>query len=377
MNLQTTPALPAPVIPRCAWTGSDRVPFSRDQLRQDILQILWHHLRTTTLFADEAQVRPLAGKPLPEWFSFWQLDREAAEFEVGFPQVANTIFGRCLEMQFDFGYRGVLTNQAAAMELDSDHTWVALYLHDLMTSDVVNEVEAWSTNDLKAAIKRCYGVSKMANARLALEDREIFSYFSSPKSGDRDDSAPLDGLTIRQVAMLAGMEEMSVRTAVNCKGPNHLPTYKDDGRTLVRSEDAKTWLKAKGKYVPITREWSGQQLRLEKTKFASLYELDGALQQQILHLSGVAGTMPDELRSRLRAVYEAHGHGDVFGAMTYDQAKDAKLMAAVAEALFLPPQLLILRAQQAQLSDELQQLDREISRLEPTSTPPAASIAAN
>lgn len=358
-----------------------QVPFSRDQLRQDILQVFWHHLRTTTLFVEEAKVWPLVGKPAPEIYpvlggGFWRLDMEPADFEVSFSQVANTMFARCLEMQFDFAYRGVLTNQAMAMEMDGDHTWVALHLQDLVASHVAEEVEAYVGPGLRPAIKRCHETSELANARLALEDRDIFCYFSAPKSGERDESAPLEGLTIRQIAMLSGMEEMSVRTAVSRKGPNQLPTYKEDGRTLVRSEDARAWLKAKGRYLPITREWSGQQLRLEKAKFANLSELDDALQQQILHLSGVAGSAPEELKARLRSTFEAHGHGDMFGVMTYSQAKDAKLMTAVAEALSLPPQLLVHRAQQAQLSDELQHLDREISRLEPTTEPPASPPSA-
>lgn len=361
--------------------GNFQLPFGRDQLRQDILQLFWHQLRMTTLFVDEAKVWPLVGKPAPELHpvlggGFWRLDLEPAAYEVSFSQVADTIFASCLEMQFDFAYRGVLTNQAAAMEMDSDHTWVALYLHDLVASHVAEEVEAYTDPRLRQAIKRCHETSELANARLALEDHEIFCYFSSPKSGERDESAPLEELTIRQIAMLSGMEEMSVRTAVSRKGPNQLPTYKADGRTLVRSKDARAWLKAKGRYLPITREWSGQQLRLEKAKFANLSELNDALQQQILHLSGIAGSAPEELKGRLRSIYETHGHGDVFGVMTSAQAKDAKLMTAVAEALSLPPQLLVLRAQQAQLSDELQYLDWEISRLEPATEPPASPASA-
>ena len=355
------------------------VPFGREQLRQDMLLIFWHQLRTTSLFVEEAKVGALVGSASMVdcvGSRFWNMDLGHSDFEVGIEQYKGTKFASCLEMQFDFGYRGVLTNQAVAMEMDCDHTWVALYLHDLKTSDVVNEVEAWSSADLKTAIKRCHETSELANARLALENREIFCYFSSSRSGDRDESAPLEGLTIRQVAMLSGMEEMSVRTAVSRKGPNQLPTYKEDGRTLVRSEDARAWLKAKGRYLPITREWSGQQLRLEKTKFANLTELDDALRQQMLYLSGAAGTSPEELKTRLRSIYEAHGYPDVFGVTTYTQAKDAKLIAAVSEALSLPPQLLVLRAQQAQLTDELQQLDREISRLEPALAPPASPATA-
>lgn len=359
-----------------------QVPFSRDKLRQDILLIFWHHLRTTTLFVEEAKVWPLVGKPVPEDYplfgrqGFWRLDMEPADFEVSFSQVANSMFARCLEMQFDFAYRGVYTNQAPSMAMDGDHTWVALYLHDLVASLLAEEVEAYVGPGLRPAIKRCHEASELANARLALEDQEIFCYFSSPKSGERDESAPFEGLTIRQIAMLSGMEEMSIRTAVSRKGPNQLPTYKENGRTLVRSDDAREWLKVKGRYLPIVHEWSGQQLRLEKTKFANLDELDGALQQQILHLSGADGREPGELKARLRSIYETHGHGDMFGVMTHAQAKDAKLMTAVAEALSLPPQLLVLRAHQAQLSDELLHLDREISRLEPTTAPPAAPAAA-
>lgn len=355
-------------------TSNFQLPCNRDQLRQDILQIFWHHLRTTTLFVAEEKLWPLLSSSASgESYShgLWSLDEGPASFGVGFSQVADTMFARCLEMQFDFAYRGVLTNQGPRMELDGDHTWVALYLQDLVDSFVVEEVDAYDSPELKPAIKRCYEASGLANARLALEDREIFCYFSSPKSGEGE-WATSDGLTIRQIAMLSSMEEMSVRTAVSRKGPNQLPTFKQNGRTLVRSEDARAWLKAKGRYLPITREWSGQHLRLEKTKFANLSEFDDALQEHVLYLGGVAGTAPEEFRARLRSINEAHGHGAVFNVMSYAQVEDAKLITAIADALSLPPQLLLLRAQQARLSNELQQLDWEISQLEPTIEPPAS-----
>lgn len=68
-----------------------------------------------------------------------------------------------------------------------------------------------------------------------------------------DDSTSQDGLTVRQMALLAGMEEMTIRTAASRKGPNYMVSTKDGSRTVFERSVAKEWLKAKGRYTPVQR----------------------------------------------------------------------------------------------------------------------------
>jgi len=55
-------------------------------------------------------------------------------------------------------------------------------------------------------------------------------------------------LSLEQVALLANVDERTVRNAASEKGDNPLKTIKEGGRTVVRPEDALEWLKTKPKF---------------------------------------------------------------------------------------------------------------------------------
>lgn len=340
------------------------VPFDKEQLHKDALMIFWHQLRVTSLFVAPEKLWPLSlaggshGGGIAHG-DFWCLDSGPEECDVPYSAIRESTFAKCLEQQYDFAFHGLVSDSGPSMEMDGDHTWVALFLCDLSRALVVLEIGAYGATELEAAVKRCFHACELANARRALEDQEIFSYFAYASTDDRSEHAPYDGLTIHQLALLSGLEEMSVRTAASRKGPNMLPTYKEGGRTLVRSEDAREWLKAKGRYITITRHWVSEGLALEKTKFSGLGDLYRSLATH-LNRFALTGSTVDERLARLHDVYERHGYKPDFD-LSDEQALNASLMAEVAEVLQLPPELLVLRAKQAQLSDSLRQVDWQIS----------------
>ena len=57
-------------------------------------------------------------------------------------------------------------------------------------------------------------------------------------------------LTLAEVALLANMDERSVRNAANPKLPNHLQTEQVGRRSLVRPEEARRWLELRKGFVP-------------------------------------------------------------------------------------------------------------------------------
>jgi hypothetical protein len=63
-----------------------------------------------------------------------------------------------------------------------------------------------------------------------------------------------DMLTIREVALLADMDERSVRNATNPKNPGALKTVQAGKRTLVRPADAKSWLAGRKSYTALREE---------------------------------------------------------------------------------------------------------------------------
>lgn len=342
-------------------------PFSKDQLRQDVLTIFWMQVRLTTLFVDNARIWALLARPVEREGLLWDMDRVPADFDLTYAAVASSTFAQAMEQQYDFAFLGVRTDLLEPMEYETMHTWVAAYLLDLMTSRFVEESESFG-QDLHSAIQRCLHTSELANARLVLEGKENFAYFNSAQhDGKQDEPTALNALTIRQIALLAGMEEMSVRTAASRKGPNQLQTFKEDTRTLVRVEDARVWLKARGKYVPITRSWQGRELRLDQTKFESVGELDQALQNQLGYVKSLPSTQGDP-SALLSQAFEQSGLGSFF-VVTAEVTGNRDLLTKIAGVLQLPSDLLILRAEQAQLNNDLYYLERRIAqRLDSTLT---------
>jgi len=346
------------------------IPFSREQLRQDILAIHWLQMRVTSLFAEDSRVWALVGKPAERDGLLWALDLGPSAFELTHEDVASSVFAKALEQQYDYAFHGVLTDLLEPMEYETMHTWVAAHLLDLSVSRFVEECEGYGGPDFSGAIQRCLHTSELANARLALEERETFSYFNSARSDGKQDAATaLDALTIRQIALLAGMEEMSVRTAASRKGPTQLQTYKEDMRTLVRVDDARAWLKAKGKYVSVTRRWLTEELRLEKTRFAGVGELYEALRAQLAYISNLPTAQGDPLK-RLQAAFEDSGLEPAF-VVNAEVTRNKALLSKIADVLSLPADLLILRAEQAQLNNDLWWVEKAIT--DRMQAPPANS----
>lgn len=341
-------------------------PFTKDQLRQDILNLYVQALRRTALFADADQVFALSGQVASQQALLWDPEMTPADMELTYAAVTGSAFAKALEQQFEFGFNGVVGVGAEPLEYWTTHTWVAAHLLDLVGSRFEEE---WASHgvDCSESVRRCLHTSELANARLVLEGREPFSNYPWARGdGKSDEQSMGDALTVRQMALLAGMEEMSIRTAASRKGANQLRTVKEDNRTLVRPEDAREWLKAKGRYVPISRQWVGGDLNLETTKFSALHELEDALRQRLCHLEVHAEGNNQDLADRLYAAFAGRGHEAAIS-LTPKAVADTALLADVAELLQLPAELLSLRARQALLTQELAVVGSAIRQQVPAS----------
>lgn len=334
------------------------LPFTVAQLRQDILNIYLLQLRITYLVADPESVWTLTQKPPRIGGALWNPDVQASDFGLSYSDIRHTELAKALEQEYDYGFFGILGIGLEQMHYESIHTWVAAYLMDLKSSETVSEWESYGV-DLAGSVSRCLHTCELANARVVLEGNEAFSHFAGIRGDGKDSSATaLDALTVRQMALLSGMEEMTIRTAVSRKSANPLQTYKDDRRTLVSTEIAKAWLIAKGRYVPITRRWSGGELNLEKTKFTSIDAIDAAIDDRIRQLE-LRGVGRGDLRKEMDAAFLARGFRRDF-VLEQASLRDSGLMTRVAEILELPTNLLVLRAREAALHDELATLERAV-----------------
>jgi len=333
------------------------VPFSLEQLRQDVVEIYGRHLWAATLFssAEDQAITTPNGKAMPEaGHLLWSPDEDAAAIGLRYEDIAGSPLVKALEQEYDYAFHGVSQLGVEAMEYESIHTWVAAYLMDLSVSRVVLEWESYG-GELSSSIERCLHACELANARRVLEGFEPFSHFSSARADDKEDRVAIDALTIRQVALLGAMEEMSIRQAASRK---QLKTHKaeDSRTTLVSLEEAKLWLKAKGKYLEITKRWAGGELDLRKTKFASWDEFFNAIDAHARRLETQGNVGIRQLA--LQAASAAGWNTPLI--LQPDYVDEPALLQAIAAALQLPPDLFLLRAKQAQLGSEMRILEQSL-----------------
>lgn len=321
-------------------------PFTLEQLHSDILGIYLLQLRATNLFANDHKVWTLAGKVGIDDGLIWDGSLAPEDYGIAYSDIEDTTFALVLEQQYSFAFMGLDNLLCEPMEMDTMHTWVAAYLTDLKSS--VFEAE-WGANGANVVLDRCLHTCALANARNVLEGGPNFYPYMSEK--DNEANKTEDALSVHQMALLSGMEEMSIRTAISRKSANQLKSFKEDRRTLIAIDDAKAWLKAKGRYVPVTRQsHAGANLSLEKTSFSSAFAIGHALMRRRIYIGGLDSGV--DIQERLDELTERMGL-DKFDIASRDALLNAPLMRELAVILQLPPDLLVLRAREAVLQEDV------------------------
>ncbi|MEZ5646024.1 MAG: hypothetical protein R3E94_03270 [Burkholderiaceae bacterium] len=91
-------------------------------------------------------------------------------------------------------------------------------------------------------------VAKMSSARMALDN--VLGRYQHDADENGRATLSSDSLTIADVALLANMDERSVRNAANPRMPNPLRTQQVGLRTVVTPEDALEWLRKRRGFTP-------------------------------------------------------------------------------------------------------------------------------
>lgn len=290
-------------------TTSDRfpVPYSLDQFQHDIHWIYFLHLQMVDAIADRDATLRLIGKPVSvPYVGLCDLNELESTLGFTYADVRHTSLARSLESMYRFAYLGELDPTVEELGPGGYHIGIAALVRDLAASTHL-QFCLWSAeddyrDDVQRSITNCLNTMELANARLTLEGMPRFFNFES--KGPEFDALITDGntdtadnpqggfgawLTVRQMALLSGMGELSIRTLANPKRANQIPTESRFGRTLVPIEAAKAWLKERNRYVPIQTGVDGAGINLMRRRFVSLRELQSVVQTRLLDLSGEGG----------------------------------------------------------------------------------------
>ncbi len=171
------------------------------------------------------------------------------------------------------------------------------------------------------------------------------------------------------MALLSGMTEESLRAMANPKRSNPLPTRHEDRSTFVRPEDAKEWLKLKGRYLPLRAKVVEKRLLdLPSRIFRSRDDVLAALDD---HLGVLEATGPsfEPVRAALRAA-EPHAFREqspirpkatpVWLALDTDVLDDDVRVRRLGDALGLDGELLQLKVQDLIARERLQHIATRI-----------------
>lgn len=348
--------------------GQDRflVPFTLEQFRKDILSLYLLHVNLIRSIANqEATLRFLDKSSTEVYIEFEDAAAVAAELDFTYVDIQHSDLARSLESMYRYAYHGELDHTVEELGPGGYHIAIAAIVKDMAESSFMkfcfwSDVDRENTvKGIKDSVENCLRTVELANARLTLEGQARFFNFDG-KDEDFDNligggttDMPQGGygaaLTIRQLALLSGMGEMSIRTLANPKRANQIPTENRSGRTLVSIDAAKAWLKDRGRYVPIRRGMDGATNELMIRRFFSTKDLFSTV---IARLTAFYDT------TRLTMFQEL---GDRFGVTTEDKTAygNPEFLRELADILDFPPQLFALRVKEALLNDELAAVRRQ------------------
>lgn len=331
------------------------VPMTVEELRQHLLKMHLLKMRGIAFMTDSQTGFRISGKELPPDADLVDTDFEPRDFGLSYEDIQETEFATCMESMYQYAYFGVMDDvvngSINCMEYGSNFTLAGVVAYDMAHSLVDSYWDSNCGSADRESAKACYEFVEVANARCILENQRNFLYYEGAAEEDAP-SYDRYALSVPQMALLAGMGEMSIRAAANPKRTNPLKTYSENGRTRIAIADAKAWLQSKGRYIPITRRSDDDHLRLAKRKFASFEELDAFAHKRAKFL----GTHVSEVPTLDRALLS----NEVF-------------VQGLAAMLQFPVDLFCLRVKELVTKSELAEVERKLKSL---SLLPSAALSA-
>lgn len=159
---------------------------------------------------------------------------------------------------YDYGVDGlpIPVGPDSAGSVVGRHIEVERFLHALNTLPMKLYLDGQGNTPPRLAIL----AAQCAAARLVLDGADRRTDYATDEFGPG--SGGFGYLTLAEVALLADMDERSVRNAANPKLPNPLMTEQVGRRSLVRPEEARRWLANRKGFVPTKAINGGNEDRL-------------------------------------------------------------------------------------------------------------------
>lgn len=337
-------------------------PVSEKDFRDDVTNIFLHYVRTIAWMADAQTAWAITKAPELNYAGdLLNPDLKADDLGLHYEHIRETELAKAMQRMYDFAYFGLLDLSADGFNDESIHTWITAIVVDAASGAVSAEWNAYGLDTDRCAA-RCAQVAETANARAILEGGESFS--SAFRWGGKDNLVEDGVLTVRQVSLLAGMEEMSIRAAANPNRANPLQPMKTESGTRFDIQVVKNWLVSKKRYVTIRKRWSDGEMNLHKKRFSSIAEVDMGLNARYRMFCNEKGV---EVMAPVISALGIKTGNTTFGVhLSLEEADlvDDKKVRGLARALELPDELLVLRIKEVVAAENLRSIEQAIKVLE-------------
>lgn len=319
-------------------------PFSKAEMLQQLRSAILMYIRSTSWVLDSDAATRLMGWPQdggtgalcsPDIFDADEVERLDGQ-SFNFP--GYKVY-RTFDQLYDYGVLGFVPERSGVMEGADDDSFAISFAFDFDRSDLIREMHNGETE----SVSHCIQTANLAIARAILDGGERLPV------GPR--GLPDDLLTISEVALLANMEERSVRNLASGKRkPDSLMTTTRDGTRYVSREDAREWLAGRKGYTPTKQHGPLAELDLSTRGFEDSQQVIDYLIQR----SAVVGVSYWDF-----ATSDTGALGEIEPAVL---AADAERCALIAERLRVDKDLLQLRIQEAITAEQLAKLRKAIQQ---------------
>lgn len=254
-----------------------------------------------------------------------------------------------------YDYGALALEDSTVESLDNDEgsaAWVSRLLYDLRRSTFLTEWDAATDYRVTPCVERCLLVVETAHARLLLEGGEEGFFPTDYEVGY---------LTFRQLSLLSGMTEASLRTIAS-RPSGGLVTERRGNNSFIPVSHAKEWLKGRNRYTPIRRVSNAGAVPLTDRRHTSVDDFMVALMERVSYLVNEIG--PEVMQQRLQggrfSAVRKTPSGMHAIEVSQKQLLDRRLMESLGEALDLPPKKFALRAAESVHSETLRRIEQEL-----------------
>jgi hypothetical protein len=225
--------------------------FSKTDLLREVRNLYYLYARAlNVVFGPDEAYRSVGWEPPTDSAfgplldpSFLDFD-DLAEAEGRDDTLERLPAAQVFDQLYDYAVFGIRRSDMEPLEPTTMPAFFAAWVNDVCGSDLIHELHNCETLPDFGLVRQTIN---LAEARSVLDGNRRFRTVID---------APGDGfLSFAEVALLAGIDERSVRNAASKKGGDLIATpSSDERRSFIRVEDARAWLKGRRGFVPSTRD---------------------------------------------------------------------------------------------------------------------------